>query len=386
VLERRHPIEARVEVSAIAHNCMILREIVPSGCWLAAVVKCNAYGHGVEIVLPVLKQAKVEMLCVATIHEAEKLVSIGCDIPILMLLPELSIYRDDQKKELASWIVEKGIRTTVTNSIDLAALSDAAAEQGVQATVHFKLDTGMSRMGLNEESLSSLLAEAIGNSNIRTEGLYTHLATADEENKKVARAQLKRFEKFVSDAGAAGLEIPIAHAAGSGAIIDLPESHFNMVRPGISVYGCVPSHDLINHPGFRPAMKLVSYLVLVKSVPKGSHIGYGCTYKAKHDMTIGVVPVGYGDGYDRRLSNKGQMTIEGHLVPVVGRVSMDQTVVDLTALVKQGIGITVGQEIVVVTDVRGEPNTFEAIAQEIGAVPYELMTGLGNRVNRIAVQ
>lgn len=385
MLSERYYLLAQIDTSAIVHNCRILRELIPAKCRLCPVVKCNAYGHGVEIVLPALRSADVKMVCVAAIDEAQKVRELGWDRPILLLGAEFSVYSGKQKKELAHWIVENDVRITATNKDDIEALCTAAKSAKKPAIIHVMLETGMGRMGLGEDKLIELISEIRDNKHIGIEGLYTHLATADEADKSYARYQLQRFETFVKHLRADGLNIPIVHAANSGATIDLPESHFDMVRPGISIYGCHSSPAMHNKPDLRLAMKVVSFLALVKNVPAGSRIGYGCTYKASDDMLIGLVPIGYGDGYDRRLSNAGKMTIAGHSVPVVGRVSMDLTTVNLTGLVHKGLKASVGQEVTVIDNVRGAPNSVESLAAVLETVPNEIVTRLGPRIRRVPV-
>ena len=383
MLFKHHYLSAQIDLSAIVHNCRILRELTHRKCRLCPAVKCNAYGHGIEIILPALSSADVEMLCVATTNEAEQLIKHGWNRGILLLGSEFSIYTGKKKEELARWIVENQLRVTVTNREDIKVLGLAAESFKKPAVIHIMLDTGMTRMGLSEPALSEMICQIRADKHIAIEGLYTHLATADEADKSIAHYQLQRFSKFVKQLQKSQLHIPIIHAANSGAAIDLPESHFDMIRPGISIYGCHPSDSMHNKPDLKLAMKVVSSLTLVKSVQAGSCIGYGCTYKASRDMIIGVVPVGYGDGYDRRLSNTGRMTIAGDLVPVVGRVSMDQTIVDVSELVNKGRKVAPGQAVTVIDNVRGVPNSVESLANALGTIPNEIVTRLGPRIIRV---
>jgi len=348
------------------------------------VVKCNAYGHGVEVVLPALKTAEVEMLCVATIAEARQVQELGWDGPILLLGTEFSIYSDKEKEELACWIVESQLRITVTNKKDVDVLSAAAEPLEKPAVVHIKLDTGMTRMGISEEALSELISQIRDNEHIIIEGLYTHFAAADEADKSFTNYQLQRLKKFIKQLQTDGIEIPIIHCANSSAVLDLPESHFNMIRPGLSVWGCFSGQGVHNRPDLKPAMKVVSYLTLVRKIPAGTYIGYGCTYRASKDMVVGLVPVGYGDGYDRRLANIGKMTVAGHIVPVVGRISMDLTTIDLSVPLDKGCELSAGDEVVIIDNVQGAPNSVESIATEIQTTPYELLTQLGPRIVRVA--
>jgi len=380
----RHYLTAEIDLSAIVHNCRVIRDI-SGGRQLCPAVKCNAYGHGIEVVLPALKSADVEMVCVASIQEAMQLKDLQWERPILLLCPEFSIYSGKQKSELAHWIVENQIRITATSKADIDALSAAAKSLDKPAIIHLMLDSGMGRMGLDEQRLSQLITEIRADNCIRIEGLYTHFAMADEADKSFTDYQLQRFKTFLKQLETTGLRIPIIHAANSAAAIDLPDSGFDMVRPGISVYGYHPGAQMHNKPDLKPAMKVVSFLTLVKNVSAGSCLGYGCTYKAVDDMIIGLVPIGYGDGYDRRLSNKGKMTIAGRPVSVVGRVSMDQTIVDLTELSQSGLNITAGQEVTVIDNVREAANSVESLAVGLQTIPYEIVTRLGPRIVRVAI-
>ena len=379
----RHYLSAEIDLDAIVHNCRIIRAITGQKCRLCPTVKCNAYGHGLEVVLPALKSADVEMVCTASVQEARQLIELRWERPILLLGSEFSIYSGKQKSELAHWIVENQIRITATTKADIDVLSAAAKSLGKPAIIHLMLDSGITRMGLDEQKLSQLMSEIKGASYINIEGLYTHFAKADEADKSFTNYQLQRFKTFLKQLETTGLRIPIIHVANSAAAIDLPDSHFDMVRPGLSVYGYHPSTQMHNKPDLKPAMRVVSFLMLVKKVVAGSCLGYGCTYKADDDMIIGLVPIGYGDGYDRRLSNIGKMTIAGRPVSVVGRVSMDQTTVDLTELSQSGLKVAAGTEVTIIGNVRDAHNSVESLAVQLQTIPYEIVTRLGQRIVRV---
>ncbi len=376
---------ARIDLSAIVHNCRIIRQRISPACRICVAIKSNAYGHGVEVVLPGLVQADIEMLCVATMGEADQLLTLNWRRPILLLGSEISIYQGKEKTERAQWIVENEIWTTVTNKRDVEALASAARQLKKQALIHYKLDTGMSRMGLGAEELFALMEDNQANPYLKVEGLYTHLATADEADKSFALAQLKQFVGFVERLHRQGMPVPVLHAANSAATIDLPQSHFDMVRPGISIYGYHSSVHMQNKPDLQPAMKIVSYITLIKRVRAKSYIGYGRTYQAAQDMLTAVVPIGYCDFYDRRLSNTAQVMIAGRLAPIVGRISMDQTIVDITQLEREGVNVSVGQEVVVVDNRRDRPNSIESLARQLGTIPNEILTKINHRVARAPV-
>jgi len=377
-------LQAWIDRSAIAHNVRILQQCA-RGRKFCVAIKANAYGHDVRIVLPVLREAKVDMLAVASLEEARELRELAWENPILVLGSEFSVYESGVREELGDEIVANGYRITVTRAEDAAILSRAGVKQKKTVQIHLALDTGMSRMGLNGENLWELIRFVRSLPNIAIEGLYTHFATADCADKGFAHQQLKHFVEFRKRLESAGIAIPIFHAANSGATVDLPESHFDMVRAGISVYGYPASDEMHNKPELRPALKLVSYLTLVKTIEAGSFVGYGCTFQTKRATTIGLVPIGYADGYFRELSNRGQMLVSGQAVRVIGRVSMDQTIVDLTDVVGVGVTCGAGQEVVIYDNHRESPNSVEAVARLLNTIPYVVTTSLGRRVKRVAV-
>ncbi len=372
---------AEIDAAAVTHNCAVLRSFAPPDCRLCVAVKANAYGHGMALLLPAFRAAGVDMFGVATVREAEELRRLGCDEPILLFGPVLNARTGPDRLELAQWLVENDIRVTATSAADIAALGDAAKSMGRRAWVHLKLDTGMSRMGLHQGPMAEVIDAAVDHPAVVFEGLYTHFATADDD-KAFAGRQLRRLQLLVDRLVERGIRPPIVHAANSAATIDLPGSHLDMIRPGISVYGYHASPAMTNRPDFRPALRVIGSLTLIKEIPAGSYVGYGCTFQAHHDMLVGLVPVGYADGYDRRLSNFGRMIIAGRSAPVVGRVSMDQTVIDLSAFRSAGHPIAPGDEVIIIDNDRNSPNSVEAIARQLDTIPYEITTLLGPRVIR----
>jgi alanine racemase len=378
-------LHARIDQSALAHNCRLLRERA-NGTKLCVAVKANAYGHDIKIVLPVMREIGADMLAIASIEEARELRNLGWDKPILLLGSELSVYPADRKREVAQWLVENEIRVTATRREDMKFMAEAAETLNKTAYIHLFFDSGISRMGLAEPELCELVDFIRSLPQLKIEGLYTHFATADEADKTFAYEQLARFTAVCEKLKKAGVNIPIIHAANSAASVDLPEAHFDMIRPGISVYGYHASGDMHNKPDLRPALKLVSYLTLVKKVPAGSFVGYGRTFQTTRETTIGLVPIGYADGYDRNLSNRGKMIVAGTVVPVIGRISMDQTIIDLTDLTAQGLAPQPGDEVVIYDNHRESPNSIENTAELLGTIPYCLTTALSHRVKRIAIR
>jgi len=376
-------IQALIDRSAVAHNCRILRPTRNHKMCVA--VKANAYGHGVDIVLPVLQQCGIDMLGVACIEEASELRDLGWKNPILLLGSEFSVYPAAQQEQLAEFLVENQIRITATRRQDLNTLSRTAVKLNQPAFIHLAMDSGMSRMGLNFDDLCTLIHDIQSMPMIRIEGVYTHLATADSNDKTYANHQLTQFNRLLSYLKQTHIEIPIIHAANSGATVDLPQAHFTMVRPGVSVYGYHAGNEMHNKPDLKPILKLVTSLTLVKTIPAESYVGYGCTFQTHRDTLIGLVPIGYADGYFRELSNRGKMIVHDQIVPVIGRVSMDQTILDLTDLTARGITPKPGDPVIVYDNRRESPNSVESVANLVGTIPYVVTTSRGRRIKRIGV-
>lgn len=375
---------AEVSLSAFAHNCRLIRSMVPQDTWLCAAVKADAYGHGVHLLMPVLKSC-ANMLAVVTIAEARELRLLDWTGPVLLMGAELNIYDAQQKAEHADWLVTNDISVTISSLEDLQALGTAARRCGKIARVHVMFDSGMTREGVYESFAKELVEHARIEPRMQLEGLYTHFASADEADKAFTQNQIRRFSDFVASVQKPGLEIPLIHAGNSAGTIDLPACHFTMVRPGISIYGCHASDDMITRPDLRPVMRVKGYITLVKDIPAGSVVGYGGTYRAERSMTIAIVPMGYADGYDRRLANCGKVLIAGEVANVIGRVSMDQVIIDVTALAAKGMRPVPGDEAILIDNRSGSPNSAEAIARQIGTISYEVLTQLGRRVVRVAV-
>ncbi len=379
----KHYLQAKISKSALIHNCNLLRELA-GGIKLCVAIKANAYGHGVKQCLEAFDEANVNILAVACIEEAVELRCAKWEKPILILGSEFSIYRDKQQQEIAELIVKNDFRITATQKKDIDVISLQAKRLQKKAYIHLMYDSGMSRMGLGEKEFFELFDYIKRKPEIEIEGLYTHLATADSSDKSFAIAQLNDFKRIIAKIKTtANSKIPIIHAANSGATIDIPESRFDMIRPGISIYGYHSSQQMHNKPQLKPALKLISYLTITKRIPKNSYIGYGCTYKAKQDMIIGIVPIGYADGYFRELSNSGKMIIAQQVVPVIGRVSMDQTIVDLTEAIEHNQSISAGSEITIIDNSRTSPNSVENLALLLNTIPNVIVTALNKRIKRI---
>jgi len=372
---------AEIDVDAIRHNIGLIRRTCRPGVRLCVALKGNAYGHGVDVIAPVMSEAGVDMAAVATIGEAIELRRLGWPRPILCFGPMFAAPDPATRRDRIAAAVEHDLTPTVVDGYGLRDLDAEAQRQGRRVDYHVKVDTGMGRMGIAPQTAFDLIRSARWCRHARLAGVYTHLATADEADLDFAREQLARLRILIGQLAVEGIRVPMVHAANSSAIFRLPESHFDMVRPGLAVYGYRPSRNLPASVRLQPSLRLRSHLVLVKHVPAGHAVGYGRTFVTRRPSVLGVVPIGYNDGYSRRLSNRGVMGLAGGDAPVVGRISMDQTVLDLTDVP----GARVGDEVVIIDPRPDRPNSVEALAGLLGTIPYEVTCLLGNRVQRIAV-
>jgi alanine racemase len=352
---------------------------------LCPAVKANAYGHGLEQILPTLIELGVERLVVANLIESLELRRLGWHRPILCLAPVLAEVDEHERCDRAEQAVLTQVSVTVMSVEEAGDLSRAAQRLHKTAPVEIKVDTGMGRMGLLPEAAALMITEVAALPGIVIEGVYTHLASADEPNLAFTHLQLQTFlalrERLTTD----GVPVRQYHVANSPAVFRLPAAHLDRVRPGLSMYGYWDGPPEERPADIRPCMRVVSRLTAVRRLPAGHAVGYGRTFITKRESLIGVVPIGYGDGYRRRLSNDAVMTLEPARgrgcvrVPVVGRISMDQTTVDLT----DAGDVRVGDPVTIIDDDPAAPNCVEAIARKLGTIPYEITCLIGPRVTRL---
>ncbi|MBN1942607.1 MAG: alanine racemase [Phycisphaerae bacterium] len=373
-------LRAEISTSAIRENLRRLRQCTEPGVKFCPAVKCNAYGHGLEPVLRALT-GQADALAVATPAEALELRRLGYDGPVLLFLPAAA--NDDARDvpALLEELLRRNIILTVTRPEQVQAVRAVAARLGVEAPVHVKVDTGMTRSGAPVEQAASLVQAVRATAPVRLAGIYTHLACADEADKTSARDQLALFEKVLAECDIRPGDGVVRHAANSAGLIDLPESHYDMVRPGISLYGYQPGEEMHNRPPLRPCLRLVGPLMQIRRVSPGTRCGYGLTHKFTQPGVAGLVSIGYGDGYFRALGNRGVMRIGQRDVPIRGRVSMDQTIIDLTDVPD----VHVGQAVEIISANPRAGNSVESLARLVGTIPHEITTRLGDRVERILV-
>ena len=374
MLTARRPTWAEIDLDALAANLHTIRQHVGTNVRIMAAVKANAYGHGAVQCASRLEDEGVDWFGVALPEEGIELREAGITKPILCLG---GLWKDQEYACLEHRL------TPVVYRLDLIeALDRAAAKAGIVAEVHVKIDSGMGRLGVRFESAREF-AEALSRfRNLRVDGLMTHLAAADDCRwDNYTSEQLARFETAVDLFREHGFVPTYIHAANSAATFALPAARGNMVRPGGCLYGF--SRDVlprnIETPLLRPVMSLRSRVMLLKTIAPGEKVGYGCTFEAARESLIATLPIGYDDGYRRALSNLGRVIVRGRFAPVVGRVSMDLTLIDVTDVP----GVSVDDEVTLLGQAGDLAITAEEIAETVGTISYEITCGVSSRVPRI---
>jgi alanine racemase len=363
---------AEIDLDAIAYNVRGLKKHVGEKCILSAVVKANAYAHGAVQAAQVALHNGATRLCVARADEAIPLRLGGITAPILTMGHSTPWQAVD--------IVAHRITPAVAN-LELAHTLSAAvaASGGPPLPVHVKVDTGLGRFGLLPEEVLPFVRALREVPGLFLEGVFTHFATADEADLTYARQQFATYLHVLRQLEEAHIAVPIRHAANSAATLALPETHLDMVRCGIAIYGLRPSVEVEMVVPVRPAMSLKSRIARLRTLPAGSCISYGCTYLTSRPTPVGLVPIGYGDGYRRGLSNKGQVLVRGQRVPIVGRVCMDQFMVDLSKVPEA----SEGDEVVALGRQGEQQIDAEEIGTWMGTNNYETVAAILPRVPRV---
>lgn len=362
--------EAKININAIMHNYDITRAKLPKNVKLLSVIKADAYGHG-AVKLAKLLDDKADFFGVACVEEAEELKLSGIKSPILILG---HVFNDSLDK-----IVEMDVRIPIFSLEDAKALSAEAVKQGKTALFHFCVDTGMSRIGFQVTEESADVCKEISMlPSIKAEGIFSHFATADEADLSKAMAQRDRFKKFVKMLDDRGVDIPIKHINNSAGIMNFDE-YFDMCRMGIITYGLYPSQDIDKSIlELEPVMEWTARVAYVKTLDAGREISYGGTYKTTEKRVIATIPIGYADGYPRCLSNRGRVLVNGEFAPIVGRVCMDQFMVDVTGIPN----VKDGTEVVLVGKQGDKCLSMEEVADMAYSFNYELPCRIARRVPR----
>lgn len=362
---------AEIDLSAIAHNVKQIRAVTTRNAKVCAVVKADAYGHGAIAVAKTALQAGADRLAVAIVAEAIELRRAGIEVPILVLG-----YTPACQSRL---VAEYDITQTIF-SLDIAqALSGAAVALGKIIKVHIKIDTGMSRIGIPPQEAGAFARTVAALPGIEIEGVYSHFADSDTLDKTFTFEQYNKFMEGIEYIKGHNITIPIRHIANSAAVLELPETHLDMVRPGIILYGLWPSDEVKRTVELRPAMKFKAQIGFIKDVLPQTSISYGRTYFTSKASRIATLPLGYADGWSRLLANKAEVLVHGYRAPLVGRVCMDQCMIDVSNIP----GAKIGDEVLLFG---GALLPVEEIAEKIGTINYEVVCMLGNRVPRIYEQ
>ena len=368
---------AEINLDNIAHNVKEIRRVTNKNAEIMGVVKADAYGHGVFEVTRTLLANGVSRLAVSMLDEAIQLRREGIEVPILILG-----YTDPAR---ANEILENDVTQSVYSHELAQALSKEAVRQGKKVKLHIKIDTGMSRIGfMPGYSAVKNVMEIEKLPNVIIEGLFTHFASADERDRDYTLMQFEKFMSICCELQRIGIHIPVKHCANSAGIIEYPEMHLDMVRPGIILYGMYPSNEVCKDKiDLKPAMTLKANVIMVKEVEQNTPISYGRIFTTERKSKIATIPIGYADGYSRMLSNKGRVLINGQFAKVVGRICMDQCMIDVTDI--EG-DIAVGDEVVLIGE-QGQRNiSVEDVAETIGIINYELVCIVGKRIPRAYVQ
>jgi alanine racemase len=362
--------QAVISLDALARNLGRVRDRVGENVQIMGVVKADAYGHGALPAARTLVEAGAAWLGVALPEEGVQLRRKGLQVPILAMGPTppdqgplLSEYRLDQM---------------VYHPLHARALASSTGSSSGALRVHLKIDTGMGRLGIHPSEAAAGAKAIVHLPGLELKGVMTHFAAADASDKGHALEQLRQFLEAVREIEAAGIAVPLRHAANSAAILDLPGSHLDMVRPGIALYGYPPSPSVSQNPPWESVLTFMTRIAQLKKVPKGGTVSYGCTYVAPRDVLVATLPVGYADGYNRLLSNRGDVLIRGQRVPVIGRVCMDMIMVDVTDVG----GVQEGEEVILLGRQGDQAVLADEWAAHVGTISYEILCNISTRVPR----
>jgi len=350
-----------VNLDAIAQNVKNIKKLIGKKKELMAVVKGNAYGHDILEISSVVLENGATRLAVARLEEAIFLRKAGITVPILVLGLTL--------KPQAESLVSYDITPTVCEFEMIEKLSESAVQMNKMTKIHLKVDTGMGRIGIFPDDVLRFIKRIKTLKKVEIEGIFTHFSVADEKDKFYTEEQFKKFIEILTILEKEGIKIPIKHVGNSATLLDLPHMWLDMVRPGLAIYGLYPSKEVKKTINLIPAQQFKTKIVFIKELPRGESISYGRIYITKRRMRVASLPVGYADGYNRLLSNQGEVLVRGQRVPIIGRVCMDQCMIDVTNLTQ----VEIGDEVVLWGRQGEEMITVEEIAQKIRTINYEIV-------------
>ena len=375
-LREVRPVYLEINMDNLTNNYNEIRRIVNPNTKIMAVIKANAYGHGSVELAKMYEKIGVDRLAVSIISEAVELRREGIKIPIQLLN-----YTPESQLGL---VIDNDIIQGIYTYEDAKLLSDLAVKKGKKAKIHIKIDTGMGRIGFlpNEDSIKEIV-KIHELPNLEMEGMFTHFAKADETDKSFTKIQFERFNWVSEKLEENGIELKVKHVSNSAAIIDLPEYNLDLVRPGIILYGYYPSDEVNkNKINLKPAMTLKAKISNIKTVPEGTGISYGHIYSTSKRSVIATVPIGYADGYSRILSGKADVCINNKRAPIVGRICMDQMMVDITGIDNANIG----DEVVLFGYDNESYPRVEELASLLGTINYEFICMMGRRIPRVFIK
>ena len=369
-LKSSRPAWLEIDLKALKNNYKFIRSRIKNKSKIAAVVKADAYGHGAIKIAKKLDNLGVEYFCVGSPDEGVELREAGIEKPILVLAEVLeSQYKD---------ILKGNLIQTAASKKTLNSLNQYAEKMNENIKVHLKIDTGMGRIGFFPEKISDIFELAQNLKNIEVEGIFSHFARADEYNKDFSYQQLEKFKRAVKKIKRIASKDLLYHIANSAAVIDLPETSFDLVRPGIMLYGMEPSQELKNKNNLQPLLSFKTRVTEIRELPAGFPVSYGSTYKTKAKEKMAVLPVGYKDGYPRLLSNKGEVLINNKRVPIRGKICMGQTIVSIDHL----NNVEIGDEVVLIGSQGEEEIKAAEIAEKCGTINYEIICNLSDKLEK----
>ncbi len=355
-----------IDLAALGHNLNQVRSLLRPGTKIMGVVKADAYGHGLVPVSRSLKQKGVESLGVAHLHEAMELRRSGIDLPVFIL-------SGIRTKEEARTVIENKLSPVLYDLSAASAMADECARLGLKMAVHIKVDTGMGRLGVSQLDLRTFLDRMTVLKPLVVDGLISHLSSADDPDRAFTEAQIRDFKKAIEQARATGLSLPLNSLANSAGVMAHGSAHHEMVRPGIMLYGGLPSPDFKSPVPLKPVMSLKGVVLQVRDMPEGVPISYSRTYHTTGKQSIAVLSAGYGDGLPRKLSNRGKVLIRGTRCSIVGRVCMNLTMADVSGLKD----VRPGDEAVFLGCQEGSCITGDHVAQSADTISYEVFCSIG---------
>lgn len=371
-MKEYYRVQADIDLDAIQSNIRNTRDILHKDTKIMAIIKADGYGHG-AIAVGKSIDSYVDAFGIATVQEGIELRRAGFIKPILILGFNPALYINEA--------IEHDLIQTVFDYDTAMAIAEEARRIKKKAKIHIKLDTGMTRIGFTNSQVSIEVIKKIAQlEDIEIDGIFTHFASADKKDKNSANRQLKHYLEFVAKLEKENITIPVKHASNSAGIIDMPEANLNMVRSGISTYGLYPSEEVNKSQLLlKPALQLKSHIVFVKEVEAGIGVGYGSTYITSKRTKIATIPVGYGDGYPRQLSSKGRVLVRGKSAPILGRICMDQFMIDVTEIE----GVVTGDLVTLIGTDDDQAISVEEMSALAGSFNYEFVCNLGKRIPRV---